>query len=312
MTERTTYLQTKSIEANPENPRLVFREKELQSLQQSIAEQGILVPLTVFRDGSRYKILDGERRWRCALRLNLAKVPVIIQEKPEKLQNIMMMFAIHNTRRDWDPLPTALKLRQLEGLLQRRTSKRILERTLAAHASITVGEVRRLKRILELPPDLLKELRQEGRKELSDQTLTVDQVVETADAARALQRRDVVSPDEATVLVRALVDRFRRGEIKSTVEPRLLVRLAQAVGRGQVGVQLAHRVVSRLSTEPGFTIENAYKESVAQADFEHGVDQIASRLTGQLAEFETRSYRLTPALRGTLRELRERLERLGV
>lgn len=39
-------------------------------------------------------------------------MPVIVQPKPDKLQNIMMMFAIHNARRDWDPLPTAYTLQE--------------------------------------------------------------------------------------------------------------------------------------------------------------------------------------------------------
>ena len=89
------------IEQNPDNPRLIFRLQELEELETSIASQGILVPLTLYQDGKRYILLDGERRWRCARKLGLHRVPAIIQPKPERIQNIMMMFAIHNARRDW-------------------------------------------------------------------------------------------------------------------------------------------------------------------------------------------------------------------
>ena len=50
------------IVRNPENPRLIFRQAELDSLQDSIANEGILVPLTVFQSGREFTILDGERR----------------------------------------------------------------------------------------------------------------------------------------------------------------------------------------------------------------------------------------------------------
>jgi ParB family chromosome partitioning protein len=111
------------IERNPENPRLIFREDELLALQDSIASQGILVPLTIYQHGDRYVILDGERRWRCALKLGLSAVPAIVQPEPDAVTNIMMMFAIHKTRSDWDPLPTAIKLAKLEEALAARLGR---------------------------------------------------------------------------------------------------------------------------------------------------------------------------------------------
>src|SRR5436309_2719031 len=107
----------RTIQKNTANPRLIFRQDELDSLADSIREQGILVPLAVYRSRDKYTLLDGERRWRCAIRLGLNKVPVIVQDKPDPVTNIMMMFAIHNARKDWDPLPTAMKLEELEKKL---------------------------------------------------------------------------------------------------------------------------------------------------------------------------------------------------
>src|SRR5688572_8429376 len=139
------------IDRNPENPRLVFREDELEALQESIASQGILVPLTIYEKGNGYIILDGERRWRCALKLGLSSVPAIIQPEPDAVTNIMMMFAIHKARSDWDPLPTAIKLEQLEGILEKRLGSRPTEQQLAAAASLSRGEVRRYRNISALP-----------------------------------------------------------------------------------------------------------------------------------------------------------------
>src|SRR5690348_16670005 len=95
-----------AVRPNPENPRLIFRSQELDELAASIKAQGILVPLTVYEDAKGLVILDGERRWRCASKLGLTQVPVIVQPEPTRLQNLMMMFAIHHQRQEWDPLPT--------------------------------------------------------------------------------------------------------------------------------------------------------------------------------------------------------------
>ena len=77
-------IDPRSLRKNPDNPRLIFQAEELSALEESIKEQGILVPLTVYKDGKHFVLLDGERRWRCALRLGLHTVPAIIQEKPDR------------------------------------------------------------------------------------------------------------------------------------------------------------------------------------------------------------------------------------
>ena len=89
------------IRANEDNPRMIFRENEMAELLDSIAEVGIQVPATVYEDHG-YVILDGERRWRCAKKLNLRTIPCIVHPKPSPLENLLMMFNIHNVRVDWD------------------------------------------------------------------------------------------------------------------------------------------------------------------------------------------------------------------
>ena len=168
-----TLVDPHKLERNPDNPRLIFREDDMLALQDSIREQGILVPLTVYAEGNRYRLLDGERRWRSALKLGMPRVPVIVQAKPERLTNIMMMFAIHHARKDWDPLPTALKLDELEREFQRRHKKRPTEKELAGLASMSRGEVRRLKKLLNLPRGYRDELLKELQKPKNEQALTV-------------------------------------------------------------------------------------------------------------------------------------------
>ena len=82
------------IERNPENPRLIFRQDEMDNLMLSIDRHGIQVPLTVYRDDDVYRLIDGERRWRCAKKLNLRTVPVLVQEMPTELENLLLMYNV--------------------------------------------------------------------------------------------------------------------------------------------------------------------------------------------------------------------------
>lgn len=311
MAEQIRLLDPGRLKRNPENPRLIFRQDELQALQASIAEQGILVPLTVYKDGRKFYLLDGERRWRCALKLGLPQVPAIIQPKPDRLQNIMMMFAIHNARKDWDPLPTALKLREIEREFEHRNERLPTEIELAGLASLSRGEVRRLKKLLGLPESYRKELLAELKKPRSEQKITVDHVLEATKGAEALRKRELISPDEENALRRAIIAKFRKSVIKNTVDPRKLARLARAVERGEVSTAVAKRVVKRLIDEPRYSIDDAFRQSVEEVDYEHGLEQLTERLIARLDEHQQRGYSPSDKLLSLLKALAERLIRFG-
>jgi ParB/RepB/Spo0J family partition protein len=300
----------KKLRPNPENPRLIFHVEELRVLQDSIKNQGILVPLTVYRERSGYVILDGERRWRCAIKLGLDKIPAIVQPKPEPLQNLMMMFAIHNQRQDWDPLPTAYKLEELERRVTHEWDRRPTEAELAELASITRGEVRRLKALLALPQEYRDELMEELKKPRDEQLLTVDHVLEATRGASALAKRGVINDgDEEEELRRAVVDKFKTEVLTSTVEPRLLVRMARAVEREEISPAVARRAVHRIVEDPTYSVADAFKGSVQAVDFSHGTEQLAQRLAGRIDEQQSEDYEPTDSLRDALKELASSIRR---
>lgn len=141
-------LPTDSLLANPHNPRVLFDEAPLKTLQDSIDKVGILVPLTVYFDKRQEKfvILDGQRRWICAQNLGLPEVPVNQVQEPSLVQNIVTMFQIHKLRQDWDLMPSALKLELLMEELNERNEGR-----LAALTGLDKAVVSRCKKLLAYP-----------------------------------------------------------------------------------------------------------------------------------------------------------------
>lgn len=311
MAEAVTLLDPRQLKQNPDNPRLIFREEELQTLADSIAKQGILVPLTVYQDGEDYRILDGERRWRCALRLGLTSIPLIAQPKPDRMQNLMMMFAIHNARKDWDPLPTALKLEELEAEFTRRHKSSPSETELAGLASIPRGEVRRLKKLLKLPLSYRKELLDELEKPKSAQILSVDHVIEASAGTEALLKREIINESEVETVRRAIIDKFKTKIIDNTVAPRKLGNLARAVERNEVSMAAARESILRLINDPGYTIDFAYTSTVERADFEHGIEQLLMRLSQKLEELEKKQYTPSEKLLELIHKVAKELRKYG-
>jgi ParB family chromosome partitioning protein len=70
------------IDPNPRQPRTVFDEEALQELVASIKEIGILQPPVVRKNGARYELIMGERRFRASKLAGLKKIPVIIRQTP--------------------------------------------------------------------------------------------------------------------------------------------------------------------------------------------------------------------------------------
>jgi ParB family chromosome partitioning protein len=128
------------LEPNPHNPRMLFDEEPMKTLQESIAKVGILVPLTVYEKkkiAGKYVILDGQRRWMCAQKVGLEQVPVNVVREPSTFQNIVTMFQIHKLREDWQLMPTALKLAILMNEMRERNDKKLAELTGMDEAVIT-------------------------------------------------------------------------------------------------------------------------------------------------------------------------------
>lgn len=124
-------LHTDKLKPNPHNPRKLFDREDLKVLRESIRRVGILVPLTVYREKSTgiYVILDGQRRWMCAQDVGLTTLPVNEVREPTLVQNIVTMFQIHKLRKDWELMPTALKLELLMRELKETKEKRLAELT---------------------------------------------------------------------------------------------------------------------------------------------------------------------------------------
>jgi ParB family chromosome partitioning protein len=142
---RIARVPTESLRANPHNPRRLFDREPLRALEESIRNNNILVPLTVYMaDGSdKYTILDGQRRWMCAQAIKMPTVPINVVAEPSVAQNIVTMFQIHKLRKDWELMPTALKIEVLTGEIGKQSDAQ-----LSVITGLDVAVVTRCKKLL--------------------------------------------------------------------------------------------------------------------------------------------------------------------
>ena len=91
-------IPVEDVHPNPEQPRKHFDEEELRALSESIAENGLLQPISLLKeeDGS-YRIIAGERRYRACRMLGMPAVPAIVCNISE--EDAVALALIENIQR---------------------------------------------------------------------------------------------------------------------------------------------------------------------------------------------------------------------
>jgi ParB/RepB/Spo0J family partition protein len=296
-----------TIDRNPENPRLVFRQKELEELLESIRTYGVQVPISVYREGSRYVLIDGERRWKCCLKLNKKTIPALVGKKPDALDNLLLMFNIHALREQWDLLTIALKLPRVIDLLTGKLGKEPNERALAEHTGLTRAVIRRCKYLIGLPQVYREQIHSELGKPKSQQKLTEDFFIEMERALKTVERAMPDSIDNKDRVRRVLIDKFKRKVIDNRVHFRLMAKIARA-DRVAADPRRAASALNRLFHRNDYSIAAAYKASVSEAYEERDLLTRVSSLTDLLKRAQAKD--LDTAVFRALRQLIRAAQRL--
>lgn len=296
-----------AIKPNPDNPRLVFHEDELVQLMTSIQEVGIKVPITAYAEGKHYVILDGERRWRCAKRLNLQSIPAIVQPKPSPLENILMMFNIHSMRQDWDLMPKALKLGQVRDMLIKQGRSHD-PKSISALTGVSLTTVKRAFELLDLPAKYQKMLVKEAYKPRNEQRIKPDLFMEIYKSLHTVERYipEVFDRVSRADFVEAMVGKYSTEVIDNVVAFRDLSKIARAERAG-VERTAAVPVVLRLVRQKSYDLKTAYEDTVGAAYVTKG---ILSKINSLRRGLEEINGRIPNDLRTPLQELGLEIRRL--
>lgn len=96
---RIVQIPVEMIIPNPEQPRKIFTDTELEELTCSIKEYGVLQPLLVKKtEGKKFILIAGERRLRASKLAGLSRVPVIIKELAEP--EAALISLVENVQRE--------------------------------------------------------------------------------------------------------------------------------------------------------------------------------------------------------------------
>jgi len=142
-------VNVEQIRPNPEQPRKVFKPKELQELAESIRERGLVQPIVVYNDpgsdGKTYTLVMGERRVR-AHEINHSKtIKAIVYESKVSDKDLLIDAMVENVQRDnmnvVDEGEGYQRLRDVHKMSVRKISKQTGVYEARIHAMLKIADL---------------------------------------------------------------------------------------------------------------------------------------------------------------------------
>lgn len=143
------------IEPSKYQPRTEFDKEALDALVASIKEKGVLQPLLVRRQGNKYELIAGERRWRASKIAGLKEVPVIVKELNNK--EVLEVALVENLLRE-----NLSAIEEAEGFQRLIDEFSHTQEALSQIVGKSRSHIANMLRLLSLP-DEVKHLVKEGK-----------------------------------------------------------------------------------------------------------------------------------------------------
>jgi ParB family chromosome partitioning protein len=241
-------------------PRRRFGQEEMDALEASIREKGVIQPILVRKTADQaYEIIAGERRWRAAQRAGLHELPVVVRELTDR--EALEIALVENIQRaDLSPVEEALGYQRLMSEFDHTQEQ------LAKVVGKSRSHVANMLRLLDLPA---------GVKTLLDSGKL------SAGHARAL-----VGVEDAETVARQVVSRnlnVRQTERLTQVGKKRKGQVAAAPGKDTDTIALERELAAILGLK--VTLKPSGKAGDLTIRYENldQLDDLVQRLSGKRA-----------------------------
>ncbi|MCM2350590.1 MAG: ParB/RepB/Spo0J family partition protein [Bacteriovoracaceae bacterium] len=131
-----------------EQVRTKFNDESLRELGENIKVNGLIQPLVIHREGNKFVLICGERRFRAMTLIDMKEAPCFILENKSKEELMAIQFSENQAREDLHYIDQADSIYGYQKLTG--TS----ERKITAALGISKSEVHRCLMIAKLPKDI--------------------------------------------------------------------------------------------------------------------------------------------------------------
>lgn len=274
--DRIQNIPISQIETNTLNPRKRFVEDESDALIESILSKGLLNPIIVFKrkEDNKYIILDGERRYRAFLKINNKEISChVLEDEPDDLENISLMFHIHNVREEWTDFAIAQTLikviDEMGKSIQSLTRSDRLE--IARITSLSEYKIKKYLVFYDYPQDIIDKFLISETADEPSKGMDPDILSEMHSPIKIIEKElpDFLVKYSKEKIIDACIDKKASDIIKTNRDFRLLTKSLNAMKKGHVRKEVIFEklesFINELSVTPTSIFEET-SETVYQVD----------------------------------------------
>ncbi|MBM3264304.1 MAG: ParB/RepB/Spo0J family partition protein [candidate division Zixibacteria bacterium] len=149
--QRVIQVAIDEITPNPYQPRETFDQAKLDELARSIAEKGVIQPVTVReKEEGGYELIAGERRLRAARQAGFSTIPALVRPVVS-IEEMMEISLIENIQRD-DLNP----IHEAKAYLRLMEECHLTQEEMASRVGKNRATVANTMRLLRLPEEVQK------------------------------------------------------------------------------------------------------------------------------------------------------------
>jgi len=249
-----------SITVSPANVRKTDLEEGIDALARSIKEIGLQQPVVVYRSGTVYELIIGQRRFLACKRLGWEKIPALVTSVDDQTQAAIISFSenIHRLDLEYrDKMAVAVRL-----LHELKSVKKVAE-----CLGVTEQSVRNYLGYEGVPEGLKRMV---DEKKISAST-AVDIAASVPDEKKAIEIAQKVVEAPSRDRRRAIVEVARDNPERSATE---IDKLAAGLKCGKITLHLTPRLAGALQTacrdfrlEPDVVAQHALEEWLGERGF---------------------------------------------
>ena len=278
------------IDPNVLNPRKRFIDTEEDILIESILSKGLLNPIIVYqrKRDKRYVILDGERRYRAYKKINLKEISChVLEKEPTELENLSLMFHIHNVREEWTDFAIAQTLIKVIHEMGKDIQK--LERQdkleLAKLTSLTEYKINKYLVFYDYPESVINKFMESEMQETPVKGMDPDILAEMHAPIKIIETDlpDFLKKYSKERIIDACVKKKAKGIITTNRDFRALTKSLSAMKKGGVRKELMFDKLESFIRELEVTPQSIFEDT---SETIYQVDSILKKTEVLIKEIE--------------------------
>ena len=274
--DRIQNISMAQIETNTLNPRKRFVEDESDALIESILSKGLLNPIIVFKRkiDNKYIILDGERRYRAFSKINNKEISChVLEDEPNDLENLSLMFHIHNVREEWTDFAIAQTLIKVIDEMGKsiETLTRPDRLELAKTTSLSEYKIKKYLVFYDYPQNIIDKFLLSETADQPTKGMDPDILSEMHSPIKIIEKElpNFLAKYSKEQIIDACIDKKANDVIKTNRDFRLLTKSLNAMKKGYVRKEVIFEKLEAFMNELSVTPTSIFEdtsETVYQVD----------------------------------------------